>query len=411
MNKPSSLVPPEPLAVGARDPLPSAGPAVAGHSAKSSSLTRRTLAGLSGLVNRLYLGMYSTGEWLFGVATLIVALAVLAAVPVLQFLSLGYLLEAGGRIARTGHFRAGFIGVRKAARVGSLILGTWLVLLPLQVVSSLAVSAQLIDPEGPVARKWRVGLIVLTVVLGLHILVAWSRGGKLRYFLLPFYNPVWLVRRLRRGGYYTEARDAVWEFVLSLRLPYYFWLGVRGFAGAFAWLVLPVSLLALGRAVPALGFLGGLSLALVLLYVPFLQMRFAAEQRFRVLFEVAEVRRDFCRAPWAFAFALVITLLFALPLYLLKIEMIPREVAWLPSLFFIVFIFPARLLTGWACARARRRSTARHWFFRWSARLAMLPAASFYVLVVFFTQYTAWWGVWSLYEQHAFLLPVPFLSM
>ncbi|HKB02845.1 MAG TPA: hypothetical protein VKD90_11540, partial [Gemmataceae bacterium] len=55
-------------------------------------------------------------EWLFGFVSLIGGLAVLAAIPVLQFLSLGYLLEAGGRVARSGRFRDGFIGIRTAAR-------------------------------------------------------------------------------------------------------------------------------------------------------------------------------------------------------------------------------------------------------------------------------------------------------
>jgi hypothetical protein len=39
----------------------------------------------------------------------------------------------------------------------------------------------------------------------------------------------------------------------------------------------------------------------VLLYVPFLQVRFAAENRFRTFFEVSAVRAAFKRAPWAFA--------------------------------------------------------------------------------------------------------------
>ncbi len=37
-------------------------------------------------------------EWIFGTLTLIVALAVLATIPVLQLLSLGYLLEVSGRV-------------------------------------------------------------------------------------------------------------------------------------------------------------------------------------------------------------------------------------------------------------------------------------------------------------------------
>ena len=104
-------------------------------------------------------------------------------------------------------------------------------------------------------------------------------------------------------------------------------------------------------------------------------------------------------------------LLSALPLYLLKIEMVPREAAWLPGLVFIAFIYPSRLLTGWALARAKRREAPRHWFFRWTGWLPLLPAAGFYVLVVYFTQFTSWNGIASLYEQHAFLLPVPFFGM
>jgi hypothetical protein len=246
----------------------------------------------------------------------------------------------------------------------------------------------------------------------LRILGACSRGGKLRYFLLPWYcNSFWLLRRLWRGGYYAQARDAVWDFVVDLRLPYYFWLGVRGFVGGLAWLVPPITLLALGRVNPLFGLLGGLFLAIVLQYVPFLQMRFARENRFRAFFELRGVRADFKRAPVAFAFAFFFTLLLAVPLFLLKIEMVPREVAYLFSLFFIVSIFPAKLLAGWAYGRAVRQEVPRHWLIRWSSWLVMLPSAVLYVLILTFTEYTSWGGLYSLYEQHAFLLPVPFLGL
>ncbi len=52
-------------------------------------------------------------EWPFGVATLIVGLSVLAAIPLLGFLSLGYLLEAGGRLARTDPERQRFLHARR----------------------------------------------------------------------------------------------------------------------------------------------------------------------------------------------------------------------------------------------------------------------------------------------------------
>jgi hypothetical protein len=349
-------------------------------------------------------------EWVFGVATLIVALAILASLPILQFLSLGYLLEAGGRVARTGRLRDGFPGVRKAARVGSIVLGTWLMLLPLRLFSSMWVSAQIIDPDGPVARGWKVALAVLTILAALHIAMACARGGKLRYFFWPF-NFIWVIRRIWRGGAYTAARDAVWDFVMGLRLPYYFWLGCRGFVGAMAWLALPITLIALGRFFAPLGFLGAFMLMFVLLYVPFLQVQFACENRLSAMFNWLAVRRAFRRAPWAFAFSFVVTLLFAVPLFLLKIEFVEREAAGLEAVFFITFMFPARLLAGWAFGRSRKRSLPRHWFFRWTGRLSMVPVTMIFVIIVFFSQFLSWHGVWSLYEQHAFLLPVPFVGM
>ena len=47
----------------------------------------------------------------------------------------------------------------------------------------------------------------------------------------------------------------------------------------------------------------------------------------------------------------------------------------------------------------------------WLARTAAVPVVGMYVLIVYFTQYISWYDSWSLYEQHAFLLPVPFLGM
>lgn len=420
---------------------------------------------------RCWFGVCSVIEWLFGVACMLTALAVLASIPLVQFFSLGYLLEASGRVTRNGRIRDGFIGVRPAARFGSLLLGTWVVLLPAQFASELWASARLIDSTSGVTAGWRVGLFVITALVIAHTLLAWYCGGKLRHFFWPALAPLffltWSVRRLvastamrpligplvgrisprllhdlttvpaltdwfppaiflagiQRGRLFQPARDAVWEFANGLRPQYYFWLGLRGFAGAFAWLFVPIILmmattkleLANADAARGLGVVAGLAgsllLAIVLLYLPFLQAHFAAERRFGAFLEIRRVRELFQRAPLAMTLALLITLAFALPLYLLKIETVPSELLWALSLVFVVFGFPARLVMGWALGRACRRKEPRHYLSRWLARIAELPIVGFYVFFVFFTQYYVWNGARSLFEQHAFLPPVPFLEL
>jgi hypothetical protein len=206
------------------------------------------------------------------------------------------------------------------------------------------------------------GLVIVTSLMVGHILLAWYCGGKLRHFFWPLLAPFQLGQRLLnsslaaplmkyvlkpwwpslfddlfvplpwtswfppaillnglwRGRMYVEARDAVWEFIVGLRLPHYFWLGLRGFVGALAWLIVPIGLLALGTAGPngvsfLLGWLGAFALAFVLLYLPFLQAHFAAENRFRAMFEWTVVRRQFRNAPLLFWMSLLVTLALALP--------------------------------------------------------------------------------------------------
>jgi len=366
----------------------------------------RVWSGLKWVVRTVGSGL----EWIFGAVSLVIGLSVLAALPILQFLSLGYLLEASGRVARSGRFRDGWIGVRRAGRVGSLVAGVGLWLWPGLFVSSLATSAELIDPDGPMALAWRRVLAFVVLLTILHMAASCARGGRLRHFAWPPGSLIWLFKRLRRGGLYVESRDATLAYVERLRLPDYFRLGFLGFMGTSAWLAIPVTLLALGRRVPPVGLLGALSLGIVAMGLPFLQVRFAMEGRFAAVFEVKAVRERFRRAPWAFALSFFLLAVAAIPLYLLKIELVPKEATWLPSLVFVAFLFPSRLLCGWAYGRGARRETRRHWVWRGIGRLAMLPAAAFYVLVVFLAQYTSWGGIWDLYEQHAFLLPVPFLG-
>ncbi|WP_439630733.1 hypothetical protein [Gemmata sp.] len=363
-----------------------------------------------GRLRRARRAVAAASEWLFGIAALFLGLAVLGSVPVGQFLVLGYALEVCGRVARSGRLRDGFIGVRTFARLGGVAAACVLLWLPLYGVSIFAENAAIIDPFGPAARQWRLALSVLAFLYTLHVAGALLRGARFRDFFRPL-NSLWFVKRGLRGGLYADARDRLWAFVAALRVPYYFWLGLRGFVGAFLWLAVPLALLGQGHRHPALGLLGGALLAVVVLYLPFLQARFARDNRLRAYRELRPVRAEYRRAPLAFALALVVHLLAAVPLYLLKVEAIPRDLIFLEGVVFLAFILPGRFLGGWAYSRPARRDAPRHWTLRWAGRLLMLPAVGVYVLVVFASQHIGWQGISSLYQQHAFLLPVPFVNL
>ena len=122
-------------------------------------------------------------DWLFGFAALVAALAACSVIPLLNFLSLGYLLHVSGTVARTGRLRDAFIGVRKASVVGSMVAGIWLVLWPARILSAFWRDAELIAPGSTTATLWRVGLISVTLLTFGHIAWACIRGGRLMHFL------------------------------------------------------------------------------------------------------------------------------------------------------------------------------------------------------------------------------------
>ena len=130
-----------------------------------------------------------------------------------------------------------------------------------------------------------------------------------------------------------------------------------------------------------------------------------------IFLDIKSIRAGFKKAPLSSWFALFITLLFALPLYLLKIELTPDEIAWLPSLLFVIFIFPARLLVGWAIYRAQNRTQDSHWSLRWLVKIVTIPVILGYAIFTFFSQYLSWNGAFSLLEQHAFLVPAPWIGL
>ena len=367
------------------------------------------------LVRRFFLRLDQAGDITLGFVGIIFSLAVVSAIPILNLLSLGYLLEASARVGKSGRFRDGFIGIRPFAVGARIVIACWLWVLPIRLIDSYRRDAELIAPGSDRALSLRITLIVLILLIGAHLIRACLRGGKWRHFIWP--APLHFLRELGGELEITPRYAFVQSFFRELRLWHFFRLGALGFIGAFLWLLPPVLILLFAASIDNSGLatlislLGSLLLGLVVLYLPFLQTSFAMSGKFRGFFSLATTRDRFLRAPLAFWLALFITLLFALPLYLLKIELTPNEVAWLPNLVFVLFIFPARLLLGWAVSRAERQTLPRSRTSRWLARLAAAPVVAIYAFAVWLSQYLSWHGSLGLFEQHAFLVPAPLLCL
>lgn len=372
----------------------------------------------SGRIRRVVLRIQDWAESVLGAMTLVAVLAAISAVPFLNLLSLGYFLEASARVSRSGRLREGWIGLSGFAAAGRWLLCTWLWLLPLRLIAGLRRDAAWIAADSPAENGLRFLLIAGTLLIGLHLAWAMLRGGSWGHFFWP--APLRFLRWLGAHAERRESFDLLGRLSrgwLALRPVHFFRLGTLGFAGATVWLAPPVLILIASAQVRETGIgalgalIGGIWLGLVALKIPLFQTRFAATGRFRVFFELGPLRAAFSRAPWAFLLALTVSLLFAIPLYLLKIELTPAEIAWLPNLFFVLLAFPGRLLLGWCLARAERRDQLRHPLSCWGARFALVPVAGVYVFVVWLNQYLSWHGTLGLMEQHAFLVPAPMLGL
>ncbi len=359
-------------------------------------------------LGRVVDGVFGALDRVFGALCTAVLLAIIVTIPLLQFFALGYLLNAARRLATTGRLRDGFVGVREASRIGQFALGCWLVSLPFRLLVHMNADAALIAPGSREVLQTARWAAALGVVAALIALVALSQGGQLVHFVRPLRAGRRLVRQLREGGFVAAAVRDLGRFLAAFGAPAIFSLGLRGYLGAALWLLLPTSLIALSGGEGLLLLVGMGMLVVVLVYLPFLQIHFAVHDNFNRIFQVDAVQHLFKRAPIAFFVAFLSTLLLALPLYALKIELVPRDALWLPSVVFVMTIFPTKLLTAWAYHRGAKREPPRHGFWIWTMRLAMLPVALTYAFVVFLTQFLGWHGVLGLYEHHAFLLPVPF---
>lgn len=367
--------------------------------------------------------LYHWPGWLIArgwdLTSLFVMLALVSAIPIVQLASLGYLLNSAANLAQGRPWRDSVPGLRLAGKLGTFVLLASLAWLPVWLVTDLAYSAQLLQPDTSIANAWRLGAFAITFLWISHVGWAAMRGGRWWHMLWP--APIRFFTQIWRPVTWARASESLYDLVASFHFSKLWWLGARAAVGALLWITVPVSLMIIGQRAQdfplagLVGFIGALGMTLVMLYLPFLQIEIAIDNRFRSIFNIKQVRRRFLYAPMAHAFSLLLLCLLCIPLYLLRIEATPAELLWAPSLVFVLFMLPAKLILGaamgYADGRAHRRDLAiRHWSLRWPARLVGLASVLIYVGALYVAQLVAGQGAFVMYFQHAFLVPAPLIS-
>jgi len=348
-----------------------------------------------------------------GLASLLLLLAILAAIPIVNLLALGTMLEAEGRVVRSGRLRDGIPFAGALPRLGGIVIGTWLWLLVVRFLTQAAADATLIAPDGASARAWTVIRVVGGLLVGCHLVGALFAGGAFTAFFRPVRNVRRLLGALRAGTAWSTAAEALGRGVDAIRPGELFSLGLRGFLGTFLWLLGPTILFSVLRDTTKPGqvlvtLLGAILLGSVLAWVPFLQARFAAEQRLAVFRDLGAVREMWRRAPIVMLVALVVLYGLSLPLYLFKIVAAPRDAVLLLTPIFILTIYPARIAVGWATHRALTRPARRWLLLRWPVNVLLLPLLALYIFLLFFTPAIDAFGKRALFDHHALLIPTPF---
>ena len=356
----------------------------------------------------------------YGWCTILLMLAILASIPILNIFVLGYFLEAQGRVARTGKLRYAFPLMDIGPRLTSIALGLTIWILPLWIFAQRSVDATIFDQGGPGSTRMKRLLIVVSLLVFVHLCFALARGGSFWTFFRPIKNIRWFRQQLRSPDhsisgldshtYWEHASQLVSEFIGRLRIKHLFLLGLKGAIGALLWIFLPTLLLATadrpedGKILVTL--IGGLLLLPIISWLPYLQVRLGAENRWSVMREWRQVRHLFKRTPLTWMISTILFFALALPYYLLKARLVDPGAMWLWMIVYVTTAFLARMIIAWSYARAVRKQGKAWWGWIWLCRVTLIPGLMIFVVIVFLSQGVGMYGKALLFDHHAFLMPL-----
>ncbi|MEQ9411938.1 MAG: hypothetical protein RIK87_29760 [Fuerstiella sp.] len=410
-------------------------------------------------IRRPFRSLWWLLQVVLGIGFLFPLLAGLAAIPGLSLVSLGMMLEAEADVGRSGRLRDGFPLLAVSTRVATMALMIFLFLLPVIGASSMASAQQVVTRlSGLPQSGWSTGTLVIQVIVFCFLLLSIANGGSFGRFFWPFrrrpglkkglfiaatilitliistvqpaflvlYAAGWMIgvswRNARdlysgiRSGDYPAAVNYWTERLLQLFRPWHhFKIALKGAAGALCWLAVPTALLGTASTAPhatagpaeLVSLLGGILMIPVAAWLPLLQCHQAATGRFGAIFDVRTAREIICRVPLRWAVATILLYGLAIPLYLSKVVLPPADAFWLFTPLFILVIYPTRILMGWVYGTGVQQPRRRTRLIRWPTKVFMVPLLGLYSLILFVVPLISEAGPRAMFENHAFLLPVP----
>lgn len=351
-----------------------------------------------------------------GSLCLILVLAVLAAIPGLNILTLGYLVEPQRRVALSGKLQDGFPLLRIASRLGTLVFFTLLFCVPLRIQATRLNDAMVIlGPIHPRTLQIQTVLTVMQWVIGLHVLLSILNGSTAACFLRPLRNLKWLRKSLLTADGRKDFFEGLNAILHLLRPVQHFLIGLKAFFGAICWLIVPTSLLvaysAPERKQPVFGLLSVLGVLLLIpvaAWLPMLQVQQVVTGKFRDVFSISAVRRIIRNAPMTWMITTLFLYVMTFPLYLGKVRLPPTDALLILTPFFILLTYPARILVAWAWYRGNRQSTPARTLWRRGIKLLMIPLLAAYGVFLLLTPLISELGRNAPFENQAFLGPVPY---
>lgn len=352
----------------------------------------------------------------FGAICLILILAILAAIPGFNILTLGYLIDPQRRVARTGRLRDGFPLMTLAPRLGVIVFFSILLLIPVRLHATRTSDAAVILGESHErVIQMSSNLRILQYVVAAHLILAIARGGTVGCFLRPIKNVIWVSRKVLSSKGRSEMSVGLEQVLELVRPVHHFLIGLKAFFGAVFWLIVPAGLMvaysAPNRTSPLYGllsFLGVVIMIPVTAWLPLLQVHQAVTGKFRSIFTISAARRVIRNAPLSWMLTTVLMYAMTFPLYLAKIRLLPADAMLLLTPFFIILTYPARILVAWAYHRGMAQDQIAGFPLRWGIRLVMLPLLFAHAGFLFVTPTISELGKNAPLESQAFLGPVPY---